>query len=486
MRVGVHTARLLESTRGLDPLYTLDMQLLEISASIFGTLIRSEDGVLVPHLAERWDVDPGGRRYRLALRRDVRFTDGSPLTAGDVKRHLERLLDPRSRSPDHYVLNQVEGATEFGQGDAPDVSGIAALDDHLLEVRTNEPTAFFLNTFCLPATAIAKVLPGGQLIGTGPYQLASQSSERLTLIRNPSYFRGELPLTDRLEFHLLNDRGHALALLVEGELDLVSKLNAEHVRQPGLQSHQVVSGNTPSTYFLGFSLKERPFDDVRVRRAIRAGLDPVALVAKAHPGARLATTVTPPSLLALEGLTPPRPDLALARRLLAEAGLNRLSVTLYFPLDGDRDTSVEDRTLFGPLLEAGLLELTHVGLEPTEFWSRQRRGHVPIFRAGWFADYPDPDNFLHFLLHSRTQTVFGFGYKNDEVDRLTEEARVNIDPGLRAQLYRRVERLVSNDCVLVPLFHDRVFAAISSAVQGMRLHLTPPVVRFEELWLERE
>ena len=104
---------------------------------------------------------------------------------------------------------------------------------------------------------------------------------------------------------------------------------------------------------------------------------------------------------------------------------------------------------------------------------------------GWIADFPDPDNFLHFLLNSKAQTVYSLGYRNAELDRLTAEARVTIDPGQRKQLYRRAERLVYEDCPIIPLFHQRVHTAASGRVQGLRMHQTPPQVRFEELWMDK-
>ena len=67
--------------------------------------------------------------------------------------------------------------------------------------------------------------------------------------------------------------------------------------------------------------------------------------------------------------------------------------------------------------------------------------------------------------------------------RLTDEARVTIDPGLREQLYRKAEHLVREDCVLVPLYHERFHAIATASVQGLRLHQTPPQVRYEELWI---
>ena len=79
--------------------------------------------------------------------------------------------------------------------------------------------------------------------------------------------------------------------------------------------------------------------------------------------------------------------------------------------------------------------------------------------------------------------MYGLGYQNAELDRLTTEARVSIDPE-RCQALPRAERLVGEDCPLIPLYHERSYAAASPRVQGLRLHQTPPQVRFDELWLD--
>ena len=172
----------------------------------------------------------------------------------------------------------------------------------------------------------------------------------------------------------------------------------------------------------------------------------------------------------------------MARQLLRDAGIGRLRLELAYP--PGRNTEAEDAVLFRPLIDAGLVELTHIEVDPTDFWQRARDGRLPVFRAGWIADYPDADNFLHFLLHSAAQTVYGLGFRSAELDRLTTEARVSIDPELRMSLYRAAERIVTQECPVIPLYHERIYAAASPRVQGLRLHSTPPQVRFDELWLD--
>ncbi|HYO59115.1 ABC transporter substrate-binding protein [Archangium sp.] len=485
LRAGIHQTAFVRALGGLDPLFAVDNQLLEMSCCVFSSLLRLDDGVLVPDLAERWEADPSALRYRFHLRQGVTFHDGMPLTARDVKRHFERLLDPAVKSPDRGLLEDVEGARVFAAGQAREVTGIEVLDDQTLEIRLEEPKAFFLHLMALPRTAVARLNSNGQAIGTGPFRQVGFESNLITLERNPTWWRKGQPLLDRLEFHLLDAREQAVLALREGTVDLVSHLFARHVESIERDGQQVVTSITPSTSFLGFNLREPPYNDARVRRALRAGMDFQGLVDRFHKGARVARSVTPPELLDDEGLLPePRLDIGLAERLLREAGVRMLELTLYQARG--RDTSAEDAVLFHPLVQAGLVALEHVELSAEEFAERRREGTLPAFRVGWIADFPDPDNFLYFHLNSKAQTVYAMGYRNEDLDKLTAEARVTVDPERRKQLYRLAERIAHEECPIIPIFHHRVHAAASGRVQGLRLHQTPPQVRYEDLWLDKQ
>jgi len=482
LRAGIHQTANLKTAGRLDPLFGVEIQLVEMGCCVFKGLLRQEDGRLVPDLAERWEADPSAQRYRFRLRQGVTFHDGQPMTARDVKRHFERLMDPVNKSPESSLLEDVAGAKAFMEGKTREVTGIQVLDDLTLEIRLEEPRAFFLHLMAHTPAAVSRLDAQGNVVGTGPFRVVDFGAERIVLERHPTYWRKEQPLLDRLEFHVLGSREETLKALREGTVDLVSYLHATHVEEPEREGLQTVTGTTPSTSVLCFNQREAPLADVRVRQALRAGLDIQGLVDRFHRGARLASTLTPPELLDYEELLPPpRQDLALAERLLREAGVRRVPLTMY--QTAGRDTSAEDTVLFQSLVDAELVELRYEEVSGEEFSELRSKGRLSTFRLHWVADFPDPDNFLHFLLN--LQAVYPLGYRNEEFNKLTAEARVTIDPERRKQLYRRAEKLAHHDCPLVPLFHARVHAAASGRVQGLRLHQVPPQVRFEELWLEK-
>jgi len=482
LKVGIHRAASLTSGRGLDPCFTSDLQLTEVSAALYSTLLRLEDGQLMGGLAERWEADPTARRFRFNLKRGVAFHDGTRLTAAHVKAHYERLLDPKVGSPDAGLLKDVDGADAFTAGTAQGVSGITVLDDLTLEIRLREPRAYFLRLLTLPATAVAHRGDGGRFVGTGAFRESGEApGARLVLERHAGFHQSGLPHLSRLELHAFDTREDALAALERQDVDLVSYLHSEHAALVKSETIQLATAQTPSTWFLGFNAAQAPFGDARVRRAVRAGLDVRGLVERFHPGARIARSLTPPGLLEVERVHEPRTDVALARQLLAEAGLSRLSLVIAYP--PDRDTRAEDQVLFAPLIEAGLVSLEHTELREG-YWEKLRDGRLGIFRGNWIADVADPDNFLHGLLNSKAQAYYRLDFQNAELDRVTEEARVAIDPMARQQLYRRAEVLLREDCTLVPLYHQVFHCAASPLVQGLRMHPSPPQVRFESLWLD--
>ncbi|HZH02297.1 MAG TPA: ABC transporter substrate-binding protein, partial [Myxococcaceae bacterium] len=464
------------SSRETDPLLALGLWSSEAVGQVYAPLLRFEDGALRPELAEAFESDPASRSFRFALRRNLLFHDGTALTAVDVKRHFERLLDPKLASPHAWMLQSVEGADAFRAGTAPQVVGLDA-DGHTLEIRLLEPRPFLPQWLALPAAGIAKRDGQGGWVGAGPYRWGPSSSSSIRLEPNPTFHRSELPYLAAAELRSCPTAADAETLLRLGQVDLA--LGAWVHAGDGLQG---LIGSAAGCAFLAFGFTDGPCRDPRVRRALRSGLDVQAWVDRYRPGAHVAQALTPPSLLdPEEGASPDAPDPELVRRLFREADVTGLRLEVFNQGDGGAEA---DAVLFRPLLEAGLVELRSVTLEPAEFQRRAGKGTLPLFHGHWFADYLDPDAFLYRLLHSGARTAAGPDYRNAEFDRLVEEARVAQDPELRHQLYRRAERQVRLDCPLIPLAHLSGSAIAKPGVQDLQLHATPPYLRLENLWVD--
>ena len=485
LRMAVPALDLIESCQSFDPLFLVDVHAVDVAANFYSTLVRAGDGAAVtPDLAESWENDPNGRRYRFKLRRGVSFHDGTPLSAAHVKAAFERSLEPRRKSPAGWIFDDVVGAEAYRRGVAGSVSGMRVIGEHELEIELLEPKAFFLNLLALPLTSVSRSAPGGLPVGTGPFRvLELRRGERVLLERNPAYHFPDAPLLDRLEVRLFRDQQTAIDAVARGECDVLSNVTQREVVKSAEQRVSVVSATTLSTNFLGLHGGIKPFDDVRVRRAIQCLVDVDAGVREAFPDARPARSLTPPGLPSFDEAAPvQRIDVERARRLLAEAGVAPGTVLTCFSSQRNGQLSA---AFFRRFPEAGL-EVRCETLPNDEFNRRTEGGLVGMFAGGWVADYPDADNFLYFLCNSRAQSYFALGYRSDKFDALTEQARATIDPTRRVELYQQAERLLREDVPMIPLYHDRTFVAVRPSVHGLRLRLTPPQLRVDDLWVDEE
>jgi ABC-type transport system substrate-binding protein len=486
LRVGVPVADCVEASQHFDPQLLTDVNVIDVAANFYSGLLRAGDGAsVIPDLAESWEVEPNGHRYRFRLRHGVRFHDGRRLTASEVKASYERSLAPGRNSPATWIFEDVVGANEYRRGHAESVTGIRCLSDSELEIELKEPKAFFQNLLALPVTMIGFANDRGIPIGTGPFKVAEiESGRRIVLERNPEYFIKDRPLVDRQEMLLFPGPDEALHALNEGKVDVVSNVLPHDMERVKTQGMTILSASSLSTHFIGFSLKVKPFDDVRVRQAIRLLLDIDAGVRENRPDARPSRSLTPPGLPSYdESVAISQVDVAKARQLLAAAGFEKgLQLVLY----GTVRRGLEGEAFFRHFAEAKV-EIRQELVPNDEFTRRTEAGSLGMFQAGWVADYPDADNFLYFLCHSRAQqSYYNLHFKSEELDRCTEEARSLIDPDRRTDLYRRAEGILRKECPMIPIYHDRTFAAVRPTVHGLRLRLTPPQLRTDDVWVDEE
>jgi len=296
---------------------------------------------VVPALARTWEVSSNGREYIFRLRSDARWSDGYPVTAGDVEFSWKRALHPDTQSMLSEVLFDLAGARAYHDGRLPDAGavGVRALDDYTLAVELAEPVGHFLHllgmavTYPLPRHAVQAHGPAWctpeHIVTNGPFRLeAWQPGRRFILVRNPDYrgrFGGNL---SRVELDLFSDEAPAsrLALYEGGLHDVMHPEGLAMLESSRLQhAHEYRTEPSAHTLYLGLDASRPPFDNPRVRQAMAHALDRNTLAEAVWRG-----TATP----ATGGLVPPgmpghSPGLALAydpdraRRLLAEAGYPR-------------------------------------------------------------------------------------------------------------------------------------------------------------------
>lgn len=481
----------------LDPALTTDATSASYVVEIFGGLVTlDQDLNIVPDLAESLpeiiqNAD-GTVTYRFVLRRDALFHNGTRVTADDVQWSLLRNASPDTFSPTAQdYLGDIVGARDYIRDRVDDITGIEVIDERTIEITIDSPKPYFLAKLTYPT---AFVLDRTQVEndpdnwtrnpnGTGPFKLQDwQLGEQIVLVPNERYHLGP-PLLESVRIRFA---GGGLTQYENDEIDIadVGVLDIERVRDPASDlNEEFVSRGELSVSYLGFNVLQPPFDDPLVRRAFAMAIDKDALVSVVlQDVAAGAEGILPPGTPGFDPNFKGLPfDPEQARQLLAQssyAGSPFLdSVRLTLPGAGATPGAVIEaiREMWRQNLE---LEVEIQQVELANFYSELDSGLYQSFSIGWILDYPDPENVLDLLFHSRSLQN-NTSYNNPDVDRLLEQARVEQDSSTRFDLYQQAQRLIIDDAVWVPLFFGQSNQVVKPYVQG---YLPPrsiiPYLRF--------
>jgi oligopeptide transport system substrate-binding protein len=470
----------------LDPHKVGDGDTIDLLQQVFEGLVSlDEQNEIVPVLAERWEVEDGGRAYVFHLKRGVKFHNGEPFAAGDVKYSIERALDPKLMSGVAIsYLDDIVGAEGYHRGEAEDVSGVQVLDDHTVRIVIEEPRPYFLGKLCYPTSWIvsAAATPKGkeiastaEMVGTGPYRAESYAPDQLMVLASFAEYHSGAPELPRIERPVIKDAATRLNKYRGGEIDFL-QLERQDISaiegDPALKDHLQFQDRA-ATWYIGLNQGAyEPFKDRRVRRAFAMAIDKDTMVDELLGGVnKRADAIVPPGVLGhREGAAALPFDPDRARRELAEAGyrdgkgLPALRLTIR---EGRPDYEIVAVAVASDLKKNLGVDVTVETMEWRSFLERHDSGKMPFFHLRWSADYPDPQNFLTFLLagYSPHNHVH---YRNSEYDALVRRADTMTDPQERLRLYAQAEDVVLQDAVFVPIYYQRDAVLVRPRVKGLK------------------
>ncbi len=476
----------------LDPALTQDATSATYIVEIFSGLVTlNQDLEVAPDIADSWELSDDGTTYTFHLRDDAKFHDDKPVTAQDFKYSIERACEPATGSvvADTY-LGDIVGAQARLRGQADEVSGVAVVDDHTLEITIDSPKAYFLSKLTYPTAFVVDqenvegpVQPWtDKPNGTGPFRLAEyELGLKIVLERNEAYYGAPKPALERVNFVLAG--GSAMTMYETGELDAVpvGLADIERVLDPSNPLNQELSVTLPmlSIFYIGFNVEKPPFDDQKVRQAFNYAIDKDKYVEVVWKKMQLeAEGILPPGMPGYnENLQGYPYDPEKARQLIAESkygdASNLPEITLN--VSGGGGAAARQVSAIVEMYKQNLG--VDIAIQQTEWatylWDlRAHRYQMFGLTAGWIADYPDPQDFLDILFHSESRnndTV----YSNPEVDRLLEAARGEQDFEKRVELYQQAEEMILEDAPIVPLTHDADYWLTKPYVEGM---IYPPSI----------
>lgn len=485
----------------LDPAQATDTTSSAVIRQLFDTLIELDARLTpVPALARNFTVSRDQRLYTFSLRAGVRFHHGRELRAADVKYSFERAA--RGKRP--WVFEKIRGAREFIRGEAREISGLRVVDDLTVEVALERPFAPFLSLMAYDAAAIVPREEAERRgpefashpVGTGAFRLVSwRRDDQVVLEAFKEHFRGA-PYLDRIVFRIIPAEITRFNEYRTGNLD-VSDIPTGHCRavqrDPG-QKGEVAIWPILGTHAVRFNVERAPFTDKRVRQAVAHAIDPTPIVEALLEGCVVAGKgILPPSMPGFNPNVAGLPfDRDRARRLLAEAGFpggKGLGPIAYHYNTSDLNQRIAE-LLQAQLKEAGI----HLELRRLDWAAHIKlvdEGGAPFFRQGWIADYPDPENFLTVLFHSRNRGAAGntSRYRNPALDRLFDEADAMAAGPLRFKRYQEAEQVILADAVWVTLYHYSSRALIRPHVKGLERSPLSSAPEFlaplRKVWLER-
>ncbi|PYN25173.1 MAG: ABC transporter substrate-binding protein [Candidatus Rokuibacteriota bacterium] len=485
----------------LDPAHATDLTSSAVIRQVFDALLELDEKLVpAPALAERWTVSADHRAYTFHLRRGAKFHNGREVRAADVKYSFERAA--RGKRP--WVFEKLVGAREFIKGGAPEIAGVRVVDDATVELRLERPFAPFLHLIAYDAASIVPREEADRRgagfashpVGTGAFRFGSwRRDDQVVLERFPEHFRGPANL-ERVVFRVIPAEATRFNEYAAGQLD-VSDIPTGRCRalqaDPKLKA-DVAIWPTLGTSALRFNVERAPFTDARVRRAIAHAIDPAIIVNRVLEGCVApAQGIVPPVLAGWTATAKRLPlDRERARSLLAEAGFpggRGLGPLAYHFNTGDLNQRIAE-ALQAQLKEVGVaLELRRLD------WAAHIKvvddGSAGFFRQGWIADYPDPENFLTVLFHSRNVGPPGntSRYRNPAVDRLFDEADTMAPGAQRVKRYQEAEQVILDDAAWVSLYHYASRALIKPHVKGLERSPQSTAPEFlaplRKVWLER-
>jgi len=450
----------------LDPTIAYDEVSVWIAHSLYDTLVDYAPGSteLVPRLAERWEISPDGRRYHFWLRPGIAYADGRPIVAADFETSFQRTL-ARPDSPFQQYLAGVDH--------------VAIVGDRELEITLKHPDATFLYVLGMPFTTPLRADHAGDLrrdpLASGPYMLDSwDEGQRVVLRKNPHYFDPSRTRVERLEMLENVPRDTQFLMFEKGELDAAENLAAADylwvIEQPAWQPY-VHSAPQMNAFGIRMNVREKPFDDRRVRQALNYALDKQHTVKLLNGAAVASHGVLPPGMFGRDDTLKPYPhDPAKARALLAEAGYPHGFEIDYVTIS-DEEGETTAASIQADLAEVGVrVHITPMSL--SAYVSAVSRPDGPAFSiASWVADYPDPSNFLDPRFHSRAiGSTNDSYYANPELDAVLDAAHAEADPARRAAMYHRAERILYDDAPWVWNYHREMTEVDQPYVRGYVPH----------------
>ncbi|XVG95565.1 ABC transporter substrate-binding protein [Eubacteriales bacterium KG127] len=446
---------------------------------------------LAPGMAEKWDVSDDKLEWTFHLRKDLKWSDGSKLTAKDFVYSWNRLVNPNTGADYEYMLDMVAGYDS-----ADKKLEIEAVDDQTFKVKLAKMTPYFEEICAFPSTYPVKqeiVEKEGDkwtsspetYISNGPFKVTERKrNSKIVMEPNENYYDAKNVKAKKIVFHLMDDTNAIYAAFKSGELDFINSVPPDEAKAL-LKDKSLKVEPQIGTYFVCFNNKKAPFDNPKVREAFSLAIDRNFIVNEVTgTGEKAADAFVPDGVNDAKGVDGDnfrkvggslysikaddyKANCEKARKLLAEAGYPEGKD---FPaVDYLYNTEGNHKAIAEALQNMWKQELgVTVNLQNQEwnvFVADRKAGNYSIARHGWVADYNDPMSFIDMFITGGGNNEAG--YSNPSYDALVKSAKSEADPEKRMKTLHDAEKiLVNDDVVVAPLYFYTSKHMIQDGIKG--------------------
>jgi peptide/nickel transport system substrate-binding protein len=465
----------------LDPAIQPTSQNSLVVSAVYNRLTdRTADWQVVPELATSWESNADGTAWTFQLRKDVKFWDGHPFTAADVVYTFKRLLDPATGSEGRSTMSFLKA------------DGIVADGDYAVKFNLDHPVAELPLLITNKSTYIVRDgVSSADLrskgAGTGPFMPVNFEpiQQAHLFVKNPNYWESGLPKSECLQLYVIHEATSLQAALQTGQIDIAQAVSYASI--PILKADPAINLlETPpgSLIALPMWVDTHPFDDNRVREALKFSIDRQKLVDTALLGFGVPgddNPIPPTSPFAWRSQARQR-DIPMAKKLLAEAGYsstNPLKIDLYaadttpglinlvqLVKQMAADAGVEINLIIGPASEYW-----------DNVWLKQ-----PFEISGWSPRPPGEALAVAYLANAPYPETH---WKVPEFDALVQKANTTVDAAARKQVYQEAEKMLSmQGGEIIPVFRKTV-AASRANCSGYKPNVEPVRADFRAVECKR-
>jgi peptide/nickel transport system substrate-binding protein len=471
----------------IDPAGSYDLPSSMLQQNIFQVLMKVPPGgnKPSPDAAQSCEfTDP--KTYKCTLKDGLKFSNGNPLTAEDVKFSYDRLIrinDPQGTATALYGTAGKGGkADPEATVDAPDPKTVIfhlKAPDATWPAKLSYATAGIVDHTVFPAD---KKLDDNKVIGSGPYKVTKfQKGQQAVFQANPHYTGDSKAKVPNVIVRYFQ-QSSALKLAVEqGEVDVAYRnLSPTEIKSLQGESNKgvsVVSGNGTEIRYLVFNVHKAPFDKKEVRQALAQVINRDDISKNVYNG-----TVQPLYSLVPQGLDGHidaykdrygAPDPAKAKSLIEQAGLKApVPITMWYsPTHYGPATADELNQIKRTLDASGVFSVTLKNTEWEQYQDQYTKQVFQVFQMGWFPDYPDPDDYLSpFLVKGG---FFSQNYDNPATDKVIAKEQEEPDLQKRIPMFEEIQKTTAEDAPVLPLWQGKQVAAVRTGVTGVETTFDP-------------